>query len=78
MNAIVETLRPRKTKAPLEIQMAELKRQVRELKAELKEERRHSVHMLGIMRSMSTPAARPCMCEQCTCTPTRAEMLRRR
>ena len=57
MNAIVETLRPRKTKAPLEIQMAELKRQV---------------------RSMSTPSARPCMCERCTCTPARAEMLRRR
>ena len=71
MNAIVETLRPRKTKAPLEIQVEALKRQVRKLKEELQEERRHSVHMLGIMRSMST-------CEQCTCTPTRAEMLRRR
>jgi hypothetical protein len=78
MNAIVETLRPRKTKPPLEIQIEAFKRQVRSLKAELKEERRHSVHMLGIMRSMSTPSARPCMCERCTCTPARAEMLRRR
>ena len=78
MNAIVEVLRPRKTKAPLEIQVEALKRQVKALKAEIKEERRHSVHMLAIMRSMSTPSARPCMCEQCTCTPTRAEMLRQR
>lgn len=84
MNAIVEVLtQPKKTKPPLEIQVAELKRQmalkrqeVRDLKAELKQERRHSTDMLGIMRRMSHRSI-VCECDVCTCTPTRAEMLRR-
>jgi hypothetical protein len=82
LNAIVERLAsPRKVKPPLELQMAELRREVRALKKELKEERRHTVDMLAIMRDMSEPRWGPsagCQCSQCTCTPTRAEMLRRR
>lgn len=85
MNAIVERLQPvRKVKPPLELQMAELRREVRALKKELKDERRHSVDMLAIMRRMAFSSGRMtgfidgCQCSQCTCTPTRSEMLRRR
>jgi hypothetical protein len=77
MNAIVDFKPARKTKPPAEIQIAELKRQVAKLKAELKEERRHTVDMLAIMRRMSQRSI-VCECDICTCTPTRADMLRRR
>jgi hypothetical protein len=84
LNAIVERLAsPRKVKPPAELRMAELKREVRALKKELKDERRHSGDMLAIMRDMAFSSGRMtglvdgCQCSQCTCTPTRAEMLRR-
>jgi|HubBroStandDraft_6_1064221.scaffolds.fasta_scaffold26722_3 hypothetical protein len=85
MNAIVEVPRGKLTpvKDPelealaWKAKAAELKRQLRELKAELKEERRHTVDMLAIMRRMSHRSI-VCECDICTCTPTRADMLRRR
>ena len=62
--------------------IAELKREVRALKKEIKDERRHTVDMLAIMRDMGEHRASAilprCNCEACTCTPTRAEMLSRR
>lgn len=86
MNAIVEVLRPKKTKAPLEIQVEELKRQVRALKKQVKDERDHSVGMLAIMRQMTggrlaeleRSRRGACQCDECTCTPTRSQMLRPR
>jgi hypothetical protein len=85
MNAIVERLAPAtKVKPPLEIQIESLKREVRALKKALKEERRHSIDMLAIMRRMSVRSEafvrvlEGCNCSQCTCTPTRSEMLARR
>ena len=85
MNAIVEFPRGKLTRVrpPLELQVAELKREVRALKKELKDERRHAVGMLAIMREMvDVPRAslllRACQCDECTCTPTRSEMLRGR
>jgi hypothetical protein len=80
MNAIVDFTKARKVKPPLEIQVEALKREVKALKAELRDERAHTVNMLAIMRGMGERRASAvlCQCEQCTCTPTRADVLLRR
>ena len=65
--------------------IAELKRENRALRKELKDERRHTVDMLAIMRRSAgvraffqNVARGGCQCDECTCTPTRSEMLRGR
>jgi hypothetical protein len=88
MNAIVQIPRGRLTpvkdpeRLALKAQVAELRRQVRSLRKELKEERAHAVFLLGVMRNIGVHRASAllpsCQCDECTCTPTRSEMLRGR
>jgi hypothetical protein len=87
MNAIVELVQPvKKVRKPREVTIAELRAEIKELKAwnkeirrvmhklngELTVERAHTREMMAITRRLAfPPTLRPC-----TCTPTRADFLR--
>jgi predicted RNase H-like nuclease (RuvC/YqgF family) len=88
MNAIVELVQPiKKVRKPREVMIAELRAEIKELKAwnkeirkamhklsaELTDERAHTREMMDITRRLAFPLA-PLM--PCTCTPARAEFLR--
>jgi hypothetical protein len=87
MKTVLELNRPTKTRKPREVTIAELRAEIRELKAwnrevrkvmhklsgELTEERAHVRELLAITRRVGLlRGATPC----CTCTPTRADFLR--
>jgi predicted RNase H-like nuclease (RuvC/YqgF family) len=87
MNAIVELVQPiKKTRKPREVTIAELRAEIKDLKAwnkeirrvihklsgELTAERAHTREMMAITRRLAFPPA----VLHCTCTPTRADFLR--
>jgi hypothetical protein len=88
MKTILELNRPVKTRKPREVTIAELRTEIKQLKArnrgvckemvqlsiELDAERAHCREMLDIMRRVAFP--RPAPMRRCTCTPTRADFLR--
>jgi hypothetical protein len=89
MNAIVGRIEPVKTvKKPRDVAIGELRGQLRQAKAEIralkrqvKEERAHAADMLAWMRRMAVRQWGPDVLlgpRPCRCTPTRAEMMRRR
>jgi hypothetical protein len=87
MKTVLELNRPTKIRKPREVTIAELRAEIRELKAwnrevrkvmhklngELTAERAHTREMMAITRRAYTNPA-PLRC--CTCTPTRADFLR--
>jgi hypothetical protein len=88
MNAIVELVQPiKKVRKPREVTIAELRVEIRELKAwnkeirqvmrklsaELTAERAHTREMMAITRRLTFPLA---PLAPCVCTPARADYLR--
>jgi hypothetical protein len=74
MKTVLELNKPVKTRQPREVTIAELRAEIKELKAELSDERAHTREMLRIARVRLFRAFERHMC---ACTPTRADYLRR-
>jgi hypothetical protein len=74
MKTVLELNKPVKTRQPREVTITKLRTEIKELKAELKAERAHTREMLRIAR---VEVFRAFESHMCTCTPTRADYLRR-
>lgn len=79
MKVIRELAPAQKVKPPVEVQLAEAKREIRALKKALRVEREHSVAMLAMAKRAVQRAweAEEIYRGDCTCTPCRADFLRR-